>query len=153
MTDTIDKPATKSLADLSKAMRDIDFCMLTTVSDGGLAGRPMSNNREVDYSGDSFFFTDGDSRTIRDLERNPAVALAYQGSGGLLGVVGKPGIFIAIEGKGELIRDKAQFAEHWQDELERWWPEGIDSPGLTLIKVHADRIHYWDSGEEGEIRL
>jgi general stress protein 26 len=81
------------------------------------------------------------------------VALAYQGSGGLLGVVGKPGIFIAIEGKGELIRDKAQFAEHWQDELERWWPEGIDSPGLTLIKVHADRIHYWDSGEEGEIRL
>jgi general stress protein 26 len=144
--------ADKSLSDISEAMRDIDFCMLTTVSDDGLAGRPMSNNREVEYSGDSFFFADGGSRTVRDLERNPTVALAYQGSGGLMGVVGKPGIFIAIEGKGELIRDKAAFADHWQEELERWWPQGIDSPGLTLIKIHADRIHYWDGGEEGEVR-
>ena len=144
--------ADKSLSDISEAMRDIDFCMLTTVSDDGLAGRPMSNNREVEYSGDSFFFADGDSRTVRDLERNPTVALAYQGSGGLMGVVGKPGIFIAIEGKGELIRDKGQFADHWQEELGRWWPQGIDSPGLTLIKIHADRIHYWDGGEEGEVR-
>ena len=144
--------ADKSLSDISEAMRDIDFCMLTTVSDDGLAGRPMSNNREVEYSGDSFFFADGDSRTVRDLERNPTVALAYQGSGGLMGVVGKPGIFIAIEGKGELIRDKGAFEAHWQKELERWWPQGIDSPGLTLIKIHADRIHYWDGGEEGEVR-
>ena len=143
----------KSLSDISEAMRDIDFCMLTTVSDGKLAARPMSNNREVDYGGDSFFFSDDSSRTVKDLERDPTVALAYQGSGGLMGVVGKPGIFIAIEGKGELIRDKAQFAEHWQKELERWWPEGIDSPGLTLIKVHATRLHYWDGGEEGELTL
>src|SRR5690349_9749773 len=30
--------ADKSLSDISEAMRDIDFCMLTTVSDDGLAG-------------------------------------------------------------------------------------------------------------------
>lgn len=143
----------KSLSDISEAMRDIDFCMLTTVSEDGLAGRPMSNNRQVDYDGNSFFFADGDSRTVRDLERDPTVALAFQGSGGLMGVVGKPGIFIAIEGKGELIRDKDLFRQHWQEELERWWPQGIDSPGLTLIKVHADRLHFWDGGEEGEIKL
>ena len=145
--------ADKSLSDISEAMRDIDFCMLTTISDGGLAARPMSNNREVDYDGDSFFFSDGDSRTVKDLERDPTVALAYQGSAGLMGVVGKPGMFIAIEGKGELIRDKGQFAAHWQKELERWWPQGIDTPGLTLIKIHADRLHYWDGGEEGELTL
>lgn len=145
--------AKKSLADISEKMRDIDFCMLTTVSRDGLAQRPMSNNREVEFDGDCYFFSDGDSRTVRDLERDPTVALAYQGSGGLMGVVGKPGIFIAIEGKGELIRDKSLFAQHWQEELERWWPDGIDSPGLTLIKVKAQRLHYWDGGEEGEIRI
>ena len=141
------------LKDISEKIRDIDFCMLTTVSDGGLAGRPMSNNREVEFDGDCYFFSDGDSRTVRDLERDATVALAFQGSGGLMGVVGKPGIFIAIEGKGELIRDKAEFAEHWQKELERWWPDGVDSPGLTLIKVKAERLHYWDGGEEGEVAL
>ena len=145
--------AGKSLKEIGEAMRDIDFCMLTTVSDGGLAGRPMSNNRNVDFDGDSYFFADGDSRTVRDLERDPTVALAFQGSGGLLGVVGKPGIFIAVEGKGELIRDRGMFVAHWREELERWWPEGVDSPGLTLIKVAAERLHYWDGGDEGEIAL
>ena len=143
----------RSLQDISEEMRDIDFCMLTTVSTDGLAARPMSNNREVEFDGDSFFFSDGDSRTVRDLEQNPTVGLSFQGSSGLMGVVGKPGIFIAIEGKGELIRDKAQFANHWQEELKRWWPDGIDSSGLTLIKVHAERLHYWDGGEEGEVNL
>lgn len=143
----------KNLSDISEAMRDIDFCMLTTISDDGLAGRPMSNNRQVDYDGDSFFFSDGDSRTVSDLERDPTVALAFQGSGGLQGMVGNPGMFIAIEGQGEIIRDRNLFRQHWQEELERWWPQGIDSPGLTLIKVQADRIHYWDGGDEGEIKL
>lgn len=145
--------AEMSLKDISAKMREIDFCMLTTVSSDGLAGRPMSNNRDVEFDGDSYFFTDGDSRTARDLEKDPTVALAYQGGGGLMGMVGKPGIFIAIEGKGELIRDKDLFRQHWQDELKRWWPDGVDTPGLTLIKVNADRLHYWDGGDEGEIRI
>lgn len=144
---------TKSLADISEAMKDIDFCMLTTVSTDGLAARPMSNNREVEFDGDCFFFSDGSSRTVSDLEKNPTAGLTFQGSGGLMGVVGKPGIFIAIEGKGELIRDKELFEQHWQDELKRWWPDGLDTPGLTLIKIHAERLHYWDSGEEGEVKL
>ena len=43
---------TKSLADIAEAMRDIDFCVLTTrAEDGSIAGRPMSNNREVAYEG------------------------------------------------------------------------------------------------------
>jgi len=49
---------TKTLAELSEKMRDIDFCMLTTHgANGAIASRPMSNNREVDYDGDSWFFT------------------------------------------------------------------------------------------------
>ena len=43
----------KTLADLAEKMRDIDFTMLSTHSrDGGIASRPMSNNRDVDYDGD-----------------------------------------------------------------------------------------------------
>jgi general stress protein 26 len=43
-----------SLSDISEKMRDIDIAMLCTHTEGGaIAGRPMSNNREVDYDGDS----------------------------------------------------------------------------------------------------
>jgi hypothetical protein len=45
------------LHELSELMRDIDFVMLQTRIEGGnIAGRPMSNNRDVEYNGDSFFF-------------------------------------------------------------------------------------------------
>ena len=143
--------ADKSLSDISEAMRDIDFCMLSTkTAAGGIAARPMSNNREVDYDGDSYFFACDDAHSVGEIEADPNVGLTYHGKDNLLG---RPGIFISIEGKAELIRDKARFEEHWTDGLDRWFRQGTDTPGLVLIKVHAERLHYWDGGEEGEVDL
>lgn len=139
----------RTLAELAEKMRDIDFCTLSTVTDNGaISGRPMSNNREVDYDGDSWFFADGDARLVRDIAARPAVGLGFQSKSGLLGM--RP-FFVTVEGEGELIRDKGAFAAHWHKELERWWPDGLDTPGLTLVKVHAARLHYWDGEEEGEL--
>ena len=142
---------TWTLADLSKKMKQFDFCFLSTHSENGtIAGRPMSNNGDVEYDGDSFFFSDGDTLTVHDIGRDPKVALSYQGNTSLLG---KPGLMIAIEGRAELIRDKAAFKAHWTPDLDRWFAQGADTPGLTLIKVHATRIHYWDGEEQGEIKV
>lgn len=140
-----------TLNDLSEKMREIDFTMLTTrTEDGSLASRPMSNNGEVEYKGDSFFFSFDSARTISDIERDPNVGMTLTGSKGLLG---KPPIFIAAEGQAELIRDKAAFRDHWVPDLDRWFEQGVDTPGLILIKVHADRLHYWDGEDEGEVRV
>ena len=51
----------------------------------------------------------------------------------------------------ELIRDKGAFAEHWSKDLDHWFEQGVDTPGLILIKVHAKRAHYWDGEDEGEV--
>lgn len=140
-----------SLADVSEKMRDIDFTMLSTRTEGGaIASRPMSNNREVDYDGDSYFFTCDDKRTVADIERDPNVGLGYQSKSGMLGM--KP-LFIAVEGRAELIRDKSRFAEHWTEDLDAWFKQGVDTPGLVMIKVAAGRLHYWDGFEEGELML
>ena len=140
--------ADKTLHDLSKAMRDLDFCMLTTGS-GRLTSRPMSNNGDVEYDGDSWFYAYEDSAKIRDIEQDPAVGLTFTEGKSLLG---KPGLFVAIEGRAELIRDKAQCEAHWTKSLDRWFPQGTDTPGMILIKVQAERIRYWDGEEEGELR-
>ena len=142
---------TKTLADLSEKMRDIDFAMLSTHTDGGqIAARPMSNNRQVDWDGTSHYFSMGDTRTVSDIERDAKVGLSFLGKSGLLGF--KP-FFVAVEGEAELIRERAAFAEHWTPDLDRWFPGGIDTPGLVLIAVHARRVHYWDGENEGEIRV
>ncbi|WP_145007836.1 pyridoxamine 5'-phosphate oxidase family protein [Pseudomonas oryzihabitans] len=140
--------ADKTLHDLSKAMRDLDFCMLTTGS-GRLSSRPMSNNGDVEYDGDSWFYAYEDSAKIRDIEREPAVGLTFTEGKSLLG---KPGLFVAIDGRAELIRDQAQFEAHWTKSLERWFPQGTDTPGMILIKVQAERVRYWDGEEQGELR-
>lgn len=140
-----------TLKDIAKAMADIDFCMLSTRTEGGqIAARPMSNNGQVEYEGDSYFFSYEEARSISDIERDANVGLSFQGKKGLLG---KPPLFLAVEGRAELIRDRAEFEKHWVSELEYWFKDGIDTPNLVLIKVHADRIHYWDGTDEGEIAL
>jgi general stress protein 26 len=138
-----------TLQELAKKMQAIDFSMLfTRTKSGAMAGRPMSNNGDVEYDGDNYFFAFDSATMVQDIERDPAVALSLAGPKGLLG---KPGIFIAVEGKADLIRDKAAFAAHWQKDLDRWFKQGIDTPGIVLIKVQAERVAYWDGEDSGEI--
>lgn len=139
------------LNDISEKMRDIDFAMLSTRTEGGaVAARPMSNNRQVEFDGDSYFFTLDSTRTIGDIRRDPNVGLTYQAKSGAFGM--KP-FFITIEGRAELIDDKGRFEEHWTKDLDDWFKNGVDTPGLLLVKVVAQRLHYWDGYNEGEIAL
>ncbi len=141
--------ARMTLSDISERMAKIDFAMLMTrAADGNIAGRPMSNNGDVDYTGDSHFFALESTHTVGEIGKDPKVALSFAGNKGLLG---QPGIFIAVEGMAELIRDRAAFEAHWNKDLDRWFEKGIDTPGLVMIKVRATRIHYWDGEAEGEV--
>ncbi|PZT05932.1 pyridoxamine 5'-phosphate oxidase family protein [Stenotrophomonas sp. EMP41] len=137
-----------TLPELAKKMAGIDFTMLQTHAGGEIAGRPMSNNGDVDYDGDSWFFTMEDTDMVREIEADPTVALGFSGSKSLLG---KPPLFVHVQGRAALVRDRATMREHWVKDLERWFEQGVDTPGLVLIHVRASRIHYWDGEDEGEI--
>ncbi|ATE63064.1 pyridoxamine 5'-phosphate oxidase family protein [Rhizorhabdus dicambivorans] len=141
----------RSLADLAEKMRDIDFTMLSTRTAGGAIGaRPMSNNREVDYDGDSYYFTYDDALMVADIQADRHVGLGFQGKSGM---IRQRPFFVAVEGVATLVHDQGRFAEHWSKDLDRWFPQGIDMPGLVMIHVHAERVHYWDGEDEGEIRV
>lgn len=142
---------TMILTDIAKTMAKIDFAMLSTrSSDGEIASRPMSNNGDVQYDGDSYFFTSEDSHMVEDIRRDPVVGLTFTGQKHLLGT---PGLFIAIEGRAELIREKPEIKAHWSNEIDRWFEEGFNTPGVVLIKVTAKRLHYWDGEENGEVAV
>lgn len=87
---------------------------------------------------------------VADIKRDPKAALSFQGSKGLLG---SAPLLVAVEGKAELIRDRRAFEAHWNSDLDHWFENGIDTPGIVMIKVHATRIHYWDGEDEGEVKL
>ena len=134
-----------SLEDIAQKMRKIDITMMSTHTSGEeIAARPMSNNRDVDFDGTSYFFAMDDTRTISDISKNKNVGLTYLGDGGFQ---------IALEGDAELVRDKSEFESHWNPDLDKWFEDGVDTDGLVMIKVDATRIHYWNGREEGEIKV
>ena len=133
--------ANTSLESIAQKMRKLDIAALTTVTDSGeLATRPMSNNGDVEYDGNSYYFTFEQSRTVSDIGRNPRVSLAFEG---------KDGLYVSVAGTAELIRDKALFEAHWVPDLDEWFDQGADTPGLVLLKVKASRIKLWQ-GEDSE---
>ena len=140
--------APKSLADIAEDMRGIDIAMLATKTDAGeITSRPMSNNGDVEYQGDSYYFTHDTSRLAAEIALDPRVTLTFAVEPGLLT---GGGTYIAVQGRAELVRDKARFAEHWNSDLDTYFEEGVDTPGLVMIKVHAGHIRYWYGAEQGE---
>ncbi len=137
--------ATFSLKSLAATLRELDICMMVTQSKrGSFNSRPMSNNRDVTYKGDSYFFTYEKSQKIKELEANPQVCLNFEGS---------KDMYISISGKAKLIRNKKAFADHWVKSLDQWFENGIDTPGLILIQVKGVNLKYWQREKEGEIKL
>ncbi|MGQ3314655.1 pyridoxamine 5'-phosphate oxidase family protein, partial [Reyranella sp.] len=74
----------------------------------------------------------------------PNVSLAFQGDDMFM---------VAVQGKAEIMRDKAAFEDHWNPDLDDWFEDGVDTEGLVMIKVSAERVHYWDGEENGEVKL
>lgn len=143
--------ANLTLKDLAAKMKGIDIAFLASKTENGeIATRPMSNNADVEYDGDSYYFTNEDTRIVNDIRRDKNVALSFAGKSGL---VSGPSFYASVEGEAELIKDKSAFEAHWTKELDIWFEKGVDTPGLTLIKVHAHRITYWDGSDQGEIRV
>lgn len=138
------------LKDISKAMRDIDICMMTTCAvRGSLESRPMSNNKNVDYDGDFYFFTCDDNAVVREIEADPHVNLSLQHRPVLLG----KSLYISVKGKAALVRSRSHMEKHWTKDLALWFKDGLETPGLVMIHVKADRLKYWYNYEEGEIAL
>ena len=131
-----------NLAAVAELLKKLDICMLTTrATDGALHGRPMSNNGEVEYDGDSWFFSFEDTRKVREIESDPMAELAFIDTGN--------GTWVNVEGDASVVRgDEQRKRELWQKGLERWFEDGPEDPKLVLIKVRARHIDAWAGEEE-----
>ena len=137
--------ATLTLNGIARYLRKLDICMMVTQSPRGvLNSRPMSNNGDVSYKGDSYFFTYEGSQKIKDITANPQVSLNFEG---------EKEMYISITGKAKLIRNRPQLQDHWVDSLKQWFKQGLDTPGIVLIHVKGSKLKYWQKNKEGELKI
>ena len=135
------------LGSVAQLLKKLDIGMLTTrAADGALHGRPMSNNGDVEYDGDSWFFAFRDSRKVREIDADPRTELAF---------IDTPnGTWVNVEGTASVIRDDPERKRKlWQDDLKRWFADGPDDPNVVLIKLSARHIDAWSGEDEYSLDL
>jgi len=126
------------LQKLRDMVKDIDFCMLTTVDeDGDLHSRPMSVNGEVDADGDLWFFTGASSHKVTEIANSPKVNVSFADP--------ENQHYVSISGTAQLVRDRDKIEELWKPEFKMWFPEGKDDPEIALLRVILEKAEYWDS--------
>ena len=45
------------------------------------------------------------------------------------------------------MRDRAKIEELWKPQLRAWFPDGVDTPDIALLKLTAERAEYWDGSQ------
>ena len=126
------------LEKLRELVKEIDFCMLTTVDEtGDLRSRPMSSNGDIDPDGDIWFFTSASSHKVSEIEKLPKVNVSFADPDNQH--------YISISGTAQLVRDRNKIEELWRPEFKMWFPEGTDDPDIALLRISLEKAEYWDS--------
>lgn len=136
------KDATAHVAELVERAQ---ICMLTTMTaEGRHVSRPMAL-QDVEFDGDLWFFAYEDSAKVGQLRTHPEVNVSFSND--------KRSEWTSISGRAETVHDRAKVDELWSAPLKTWFPDGKDTPGLTLIRVEADTAEYWESSSSKVVRL
>ncbi|MEP6717941.1 MAG: pyridoxamine 5'-phosphate oxidase family protein [bacterium] len=128
----------EDLQRLRDMVKDIDFCMLTTIDENGdLHSRPMSANGEIDPNGDLWFFTGISSHKVSEVKQAPKVNVSFADP--------KNQQYVSITGVAQLVRDRTKIEELWKPEFKMWFPEGKEDPEIALLRINLEKAEYWDS--------
>ena len=133
--DLTGKKAVERIRDVVKQTESCFFC--TAVSAGGSgATRPMSV-QEVDDDGTLWFLSASDSHKNRELEKDSAVRLFFQGS--------EHAGFLTLTGTATVSGDRKRIKDLWKSVLKVWFTEGENDPRITVIGVRPTGGYYWDN--------
>jgi general stress protein 26 len=120
---------------LVDVLKDFDTAMLTTrTTSGDLRGRPMAL-ADIQQSGSVLFATSLTNETVREIEKDPRVAITVQGKAR----------FASVSGIASLTRDRGLIERHWKEGWKVWFPEGKEDPNICLITFDATDGEYWDN--------
>ena len=121
---------------LSKLVSNAKVAMLTTTTaEGKQVSRPMGL-QEVEFDGDLWFFAYDDSAKVTQIKADPEVNVSFSDT--------KNSSWTSVAGRAEIVEDRTKAEELYTPTLKAWFPDGLETPGLTLIKVQADTAEYWE---------
>ena len=127
----------EAIEKINELIKGKQIAMLTSVSDEGhFHARPMAV-LDVDFDGDVWFFTKKDSPKVEQIQSEPRVNVAYSDPSNQ--------DYVSLAGNARLVVDQALNEKYWKPQFEAWFPDGVDDPELSLLKIEVEGAEYWDS--------
>ncbi len=120
--------------------------MLVTKSIVGekLYARPMQT-QEMDADGCLWFFSSKHTDKDHEIKHGAKVNVSYADS--------NKSTYVSVSGTAQIVEDKEKMEELWSPIMKAWYPEGIDTPGITLLKIEIDSAAYWDSSANKMVEM
>jgi general stress protein 26 len=127
----------KNIAILKEMAEKVRICLFNTLDKNGeFHSRPMATTK-IEDDGSIWFFTNEYSPKSKEISKEDAVNLGYSDPSN--------NTYLYVNGKAELVDDQARKEAYFSPAIKAWFPEGLDDPNLTLIKVTPAVAEYWDS--------
>ena len=135
--------ATGELTKLGELIEDMSVAMLTTFeeADSALMSRPMAP-QELCEKGAIWFLTDPHSNKVQHLQ---VMNLAFSNA--------SDARYVSISGHGEIVTDRALIEHFWTPFARPWFPDGVESSKLALLKFVPHTAEYWDSTHSKMVRM
>lgn len=117
--------------------KNVKTAMLTTGHDkNGVKSRP-TGTADVDNDGNIWFLTDEYSPTAKEMPVENTVSVTYSDP--------HNNTYLSVHGNAELIDDKKKKKELWNPFARAFFPNGLNDPKLTLIRIKPDNAEYWEN--------
>ena len=132
MTDT----TTEDRQHVADLVSRAEVAMLTTMTaEGKHVSRPMAL-QEAEFDGDLWFFAYDDSAKAAQVRAHPEVNVSFSDE--------KHHSWTSISGRAEVVHDRRKAEALYSPTLKAWFPDGLETPGMTLIRVEAQSAEYWE---------
>ena len=133
--------------ELWEKIKEVQVAMMTTIQpDGSLRSRPMwTQSEEGDFNGTIWFFTADESAKVDEIEKDRAVNLSYAAR--------DKSVYVSVSGRAEVVTDRAKMKELWNPMAKAWFPDGLDTPELCLLRIDVEKAEYWDENKPKLLEL
>ena len=52
-----------------------------------------------------------------------------------------------------MVRDKDEFAKHWNPDVEKWFEDGVETEGLVMLKIGRPEATIGMAAMTGEVKF
>lgn len=129
---------------LWEKIKHIKVAMMSTCDQGMIRSRPM-HLVQHHYDGTIWFFVRTDSANVTEIEKDPAVNLAFMDR--------DEEVYVSMSGLARVSLDADLKRELWNPIVDTWFPDGPESDEVAALEIQVDFAEYWDAKSNKMLQL